>query len=243
MRSTRRSSNPRHRADWSLTRALPRSEILVVGAITTLAFVGVAIDQSTQVSTATAAPAAIEQPQQGTVDVTGMRSGSVGAAGTLQNPVPAALTEPVEGVTPSRLSIPAIGVDVPLGELGRDEAGVLVPPTRLMEAGWYHESVVPGAVGPSVIAGHVDDTEMAGVFARLHELSPGDEIVVVLSDGSESRFTVDRSIDTAKAAFPTEVVYGPTRDAQLRLITCNGPYDFGVMHYSNNLIVMASGVG
>ncbi len=143
-------------------------------------------------------------------------------------------------MVPARLSISAIGVDVELVDLQRDADGVLIPPAGLLEAGWYSGSVVPGDLGPSVIAGHVDDTETAGIFAHLQDLHAGDLIQTTLSDGSQVSFVVDDIQDVAKAAFPTEAVYGATPTPQLRLITCNGPYDFGIHHYSNNLVVFAS---
>ena len=40
--------------------------------------------------------------------------------------------------------------------------------------------------------------------------------------------------------FPTAEVYGPTPDAQLRLITCDGPYDRAAGRYLHNLVVFAT---
>lgn len=157
----------------------------------------------------------------------------------LQDPHPLPGDAPAPGVVPARLVIPDVGVDaaVPPLRLGGD--GTLLPPENLADAGWYAGSAVPGAVGPAVLAGHVDDTRQAGVFARLHELRPGARITVLLSDGSGRRYRMDRSVDVAKTAFPTAEVYGATPTSQLRLITCNGPYDFEAMHYRNNLVVFA----
>jgi len=168
----------------------------------------------------------------------------VGAAAGLapadQDPMPLSPAAAAAGTVPTRVLIPSIGVDAELVDLTRDASGVLIPPDELLEAGWYRASVVPGDIGPSIIAGHVDDTENAGVFARLRELKPGDLVETKLSDGTSVMFSVDGAVDVAKADFPTNAVYGATPTPQLRLITCNGPYDFGVRHYSNNLVVFAS---
>ena len=43
-----------------------------------------------------------------------------------------------------------------------------------------------------------------------------------------------------KTAFATEEVYGPTADAQLRLITCGGAFDPSARSYEDNVIVFAS---
>ena len=42
-----------------------------------------------------------------------------------------------------------------------------------------------------------------------------------------------------KAAFPTAEVYGPTPDAQLRLITCGGDFDRSRRGYADNVVVFA----
>ena len=44
----------------------------------------------------------------------------------------------------------------------------------------------------------------------------------------------------AKDHFPTSAVYGPTPDAQLRLITCGGTFDPAIGSYLNNVVVYAA---
>ncbi|OIH96943.1 hypothetical protein BIU97_12715 [Curtobacterium sp. MCBA15_009] len=141
--------------------------------------------------------------------------------------------------TPVRVSIPAIGVESSLEDLHRGAGGELDPPVDWDSAGWFSDGIVPGAVGPSVIAGHVDSPTSAAVFFRLDELVAGDEVHVRMSDGSTRTFTVDRSERAAKAAFPTSDVYGTTPTPQLRLITCDGTFDTATGHYTDNLIVFA----
>ncbi|WP_333926947.1 sortase domain-containing protein [Sphingomonas sp. LR61] len=111
---------------------------------------------------------------------------------------------------PVSVSIPAIGVQSNLEDLHRGTAGELDPPVDWDSAGWFSDGIVPGEVGPAVIAGHVDSPTSAAVFFRLDELVAGDEIHVAMSDGSTRTFTVDRSERAAKSAFPTSDVYGTT---------------------------------
>ena len=54
------------------------------------------------------------------------------------------------------------------------------------------------------------------------------------------RFTVTRVARYAKGAFPTAEVYGPTPDAELRLITCGGAFDRAARSYRDNLVVYAA---
>ena len=144
-----------------------------------------------------------------------------------------------EEAAPVRVRIPSIGVDSSLVELGVDGAGVLVPPTDYARAGWFAESPVPGDVGPSVIAGHVDSRTGPAVFFRLGDLLPGDEVLVDLADGTTVRFTVSATDRYPKDRFPTEEVYGPTPRAELRLITCGGEFDPDRRSYRDNVVVTA----
>ena len=45
-----------------------------------------------------------------------------------------------------------------------------------------------------------------------------------------------------KDHFPTQTVYGPTPDAELRLITCGGAFDPATGHYLSNIVVYATEV-
>lgn len=167
-------------------------------------------------------------------------SASALAAEGLQAPAveaSAAATAP-----PVRVRIPDIGVDSPLEDLRRDDAGVLLPPEEWMSAGWYVDGVRPGAIGPAVIAGHVDTFDQVAVFVDLETLQPGARIEVDRADGSTVAFAVDRMIDVSKKEFPTAEVYGPTVGPELRLITCNGPFDDAENRYANNVVVFATEV-
>lgn len=171
-------------------------------------------------------------------------AGATGAAGRsdsategFQDPAAPAATSTA---TPVRVEIPAIGVSSGLEDLHRGPAGELDPPKDWDSAGWFSDGIVPGQVGPAVIAGHVDSPTSAAVFYRLDELVAGDRITVGMSDGSERVFQVQRSERAAKSAFPTSDVYGTSPTPALRLITCDGTFDTATGHYTDNLIVFAT---
>lgn len=159
------------------------------------------------------------------------------AAG-FQDPVAAPPTSAL--APPDRIRIPSIGVDASLEHLNRDSSGTLLPPHALMRAGWYAAGTVPGGIGPAVIAGHVDWVGTVAVFRRLSELQPGRRIDVHHTDGSTTHFTVTRVRQVSKFHFPTAAVYGPTPDAELRVITCGGPWDDARNIYSDNVVVFAT---
>lgn len=159
-------------------------------------------------------------------------------AGSPPAPVLAATPEP-DHAAPVRVSIPAIGVDSTLVGLGVDGAGALVPPTDFAKAGWFADGTVPGDVGPAVIAGHVDSYTGPAVFYRLEDLAAGDAVQVARSDGRTVEFRVTRVAQYPKDDFATTEVYGPTTDAELRLITCGGTFDSSRRSYRDNVVVYA----
>ena len=62
------------------------------------------------------------------------------------------------------------------------------------------------------------------------------------ADGSTVGFRVSRMQRVPKAAFPTELVYGPTLEPSLRLVTCGGSFDHATGSYRDNVIVYADPV-
>jgi len=142
---------------------------------------------------------------------------------------------------PVSLTIPLIGVKTNLITLGLAAGGAMqVPPPTSTVAGWFTGSPRPGAVGSSIIVGHVDSKSGPGIFFRLPELQKGDDVYVKRSDGTTAEFRVTEVQEYPKDQFPTETVFGPTPDAELRLITCGGTFDSVTGHYLSNIIVYAS---
>jgi sortase (surface protein transpeptidase) len=139
---------------------------------------------------------------------------------------------------PTELRIPAIGVDAPVVPLGRNPDGTAQVPATVSLAGWYDLGPKPGQLGPAVILGHVDSRTGPGIFYRLRSLLPGD-VVTVLSGSQVLHFVVSHLVSYSKDAFPTAAVFGPTPDAELRLVTCSGPFDVSTGHYVDNLVVFA----
>jgi sortase (surface protein transpeptidase) len=127
-------------------------------------------------------------------------------------------------------------------DLGRTSAGALQVPKSTAVAGWYTGSPRPGAIGSSVIAGHVDSYLGPGVFFRLELLRPGALVYVRRSDGTIAEFRVSAVRLYRKDHFPTAVVYGPAPQAELRLVTCGGAFDHSLGSYLGNVVVYATAV-
>jgi hypothetical protein len=140
---------------------------------------------------------------------------------------------------PVALTIPSIGVQTSLIDLGLTASGALQVPPSTAVAGWYTGSPRPGAIGSAVIAGHIDSRAGPGVFFRLSSLRSGDRVYVRRADGTLAVFRVTAVRQFPKDSFPTSAVYGPTPDAELRLITCGGTFDPQLGSYLSNTVVYA----
>ncbi len=143
---------------------------------------------------------------------------------------------------PTRVRIPALGIDAPLGPLHMDATGELQAPADYALPGWYEEGTIPGETGPAVIAGHLDSQKGEAIFYRLHELR-ADDLILVQRDGKWLTFEVVSTGKFAKNNFPTAAVYGPTPDPQLRVITCGGSFDPVRRSYRDNVVVFAVAIG
>jgi LPXTG-site transpeptidase (sortase) family protein len=143
---------------------------------------------------------------------------------------------------PVALTIPLIDVKTNLITLGLASGGAMQVPSSVSVAGWYTGSPRPGSIGSSVIVGHVNSTTNRGVFYRLSELKPGNDVFVKRADGTTAEFRVTEVQQYPKDQFPTQTVYGPTPDAELRLITCGGAFDAATHHYLSNVVVYATEV-
>lgn len=160
----------------------------------------------------------------------------------------AAPTGPVLEVSaPVALSVPAIGINSSLIELGRNADGTVEVPSLDdpdSKPGWYRNSPAPGTLGPAIILGHVDSRKYGpGVFYSLQNLKAGDTIDVTRADGTVAEFIIDSVESVQKSNFPTLEVYGNLDHAGLRLITCGGEFDPEAQSYESNIIVFASLAG
>jgi LPXTG-site transpeptidase (sortase) family protein len=165
------------------------------------------------------------------------------AAAVLPAPTGPIAAVPEQGAVqvspPVALTIPSIGVQTSLVDLGLTATGALQVPPSTAVAGWYTGSPRPGAVGSAVIAGHIDSRTGPGVFYHLSSLRPGDRVYVRRADGTLAAFRVTVVRQYLKDDFPTSVVYGAVPDAELRLITCGGTFDYATGHYLSNTVAYA----
>ncbi len=216
--------------------------------VATVAAVFLAASGATAIAFAVAAQKHAPQPP---LSAAGSLEPSVSAgipsARSSPDPVTKVVGPVLPSSTPVSIDIPAIGVHSALQYLGLTAQHTLqvpAPGPRYDEAGWYKYSSTPGSLGPAVIVGHVDSAAQGpSVFFNLGVLRPGDNVLVTRADGLIAVFRVDGVRRYPKDHFPTQLVYGKTDHAALRLITCGGAFDPATGHYLDNIVVFASLAG
>ncbi|MFI1969627.1 class F sortase [Streptomyces cinnamoneus] len=151
------------------------------------------------------------------------------------------LVPPLPAAPPTRVRIPAIQVDAPLMPLGLLPDRTLAGPPEGDKnlAGWYAGGTPPGSAGTAVVAGHVDTDSGPAVFYNLGALKKGHEVEVARADGRTAVFVIDAIEVYARADFPSAKVYGASRRAEIRLITCGGGFSQEAGAYLGNVVVYA----
>jgi hypothetical protein len=142
--------------------------------------------------------------------------------------------------TPTRLRIPALHIDSSLQRLDRLADGTIAVPDRPDRAGWFAQGPRPGQPGPAVILGHVDSHTGPGVFLSLAGVRRGTVVHVDRADRTTVTFRVTEVTRVPKTRFPTDLVYAPTLEPTLRLVTCGGDFDESQRSYRDNVIVFAT---
>jgi hypothetical protein len=143
---------------------------------------------------------------------------------------------------PVQLLIPSIDVHRPVEHVGANRFGVMDLPANAWNPGWWKGGPVPGSLGDAVIEGHAGYPDRPGLFGRLANLRPGDQIIVVLADGSRRLFLVVSSAILPIGAAPAGMGQ-PDGPARLTLFTCAGKFDKNSDTYANRLVVEANYAG
>lgn len=144
-----------------------------------------------------------------------------------QDPVPPPAAGPVDITS---MSIPALGLErVRVGRYGLDAFGRLDVPQDTSTIGWNPAyCTLPGEGGATFLAAHVNYQGRPGVFARLSTLRAGDEVEILLSDGSSHQYRATSTVEYALAAIDMgALLRGRDGVESITLMTCSGPPDEG----------------
>jgi sortase (surface protein transpeptidase) len=157
-----------------------------------------------------------------------------------KSPPPTYVARPIPRSRPVHLSIPIIGVSVPLSVLTLNKNGAVNVPTNFSVPGWYNGDRSPGQKGSAVILGHVDNYHGPAVFFYVDKLKLGNRVDVTLADGRKLVFAVIGVRMYKKANFPDQLVYGSRTYPALQLVTCGGIFDPSTGHYLSNIVVFTA---
>ena len=155
------------------------------------------------------------------------------------NPVAPAVK--VVDPTPSRLVIPAIGVDAKIEARGLDSDRNIATANDYHDVAWYDLGPRPGEPGNAIVNGHVSWWTGDAVFTHLSQLRVGDLVRVTRADGELVTFKVTSS-RTVDANSRIAVLFAPSPQATLTLITCSGIWNPLTQSDTKRLLVSASAV-
>lgn len=146
---------------------------------------------------------------------------------------------------PVSIRIDAIGADAPINPYGINErTGQMDVPSSVREVAWYRYGPSPGEPGSAVLAAHVDlKSQGPGVFFKLRQLGPGDEVTIEFDDGSAQVFVVEARTVYHKEELPTASIFSRDGPSILTLITCGGGFSEADERYDSNVVVYAVPVG
>lgn len=163
--------------------------------------------------------------------------------------VPAAAAGPI---VPTRLVVPAIGVDAPVESRGTvrsrnpftgqvvDGFGV---PESMTSTSWWSDGPRPGSAQMAVVLGHEQVGGGYGVFNRLDQLHPGDDVLLRDRTGASLHFRVLQApltgLSKSTSALADALDAHPAA-AGLALVTCGGRFDPQARQSQDNTVVFAA---
>lgn len=147
------------------------------------------------------------------------------------------LKDEINGILPTFIEIPAIGVAATIENVGRIENGQMGVPSEMDVVGWFEPGPLPGERGNAVMAGHVDSKTGPAVFYKLDRLQKGDEIIIKSSDGQSKVFVVTGMETYDRKNAPVEDIFGFSYSSNLNLITCTGDFNRKDNTHEERLVV------
>lgn len=181
-------------------------------------------------------------PPQAALKVAPTATAQATAETIIPAPIPTVTPEPpapggqFEGIVPSRLRIPVVGIDAPVEALGLDSAGRPEVPHNYWHVGWIKLGPKPGERGNAVIDGHVDSPTAAAVFYNVRKLKVGDRVYVADESGQEKVFEVFETAVYPYDNAPMDKIFGHSDEARLNLITCTGVFDRASQNYDHRFV-------
>jgi len=153
------------------------------------------------------------------------------------------VTGEVSSSSPRTLSIPSVGIEARVTQVGLTKEGNMGVPESFDDVGWFKHGPVPGQIGNAVMDGHLDDGKgNPGVFYNLDNVRMGDFVYVSNDNGETVQFRVTRVQLIDYNTTVTNEIFGETDGQHLNLITCDGTWIPEKKTYSDRLVVFTERV-
>lgn len=142
---------------------------------------------------------------------------------------------------PRYIFIPAIGVRAVVKPTWQTKDGAIGTPTNIYDTSWYVHSAKPGQPGATFIDGHVSSWASPGVFYKLKDLRPGDEIQIEKGDGTWVTYRVAKKVFYAYNDVNMKQTLAPINPDKsgLTLMTCAGDVMPHTNTFSQRIAVFA----
>jgi LPXTG-site transpeptidase (sortase) family protein len=125
-----------------------------------------------------------------------------------------------------RLIVPSLQIDAPIVAMSTGRDGAMASPRSPFVVAWYDFSALPGEGSNVVIAGHAEyPNHGPAVFHGLAFIRAGDELQLLLPDGTMARYTITSAETYDAATAPVEAIAGPTEAEVITLIATSAPDD------------------
>ncbi len=142
---------------------------------------------------------------------------------------------------PRHITLPSIGAEGFIQNVGVDQNQEIAVPTNTHLAGWFVDSVRPGEKGLSIIDGHVSGRESSGIFEKLGDLQIDDVFYIEFGDNSRKEFKITAKYTVPEAEAAARIFdQDPNIANQLNLVTCAGEYNQDTRRFDERTIVTAS---
>jgi len=153
---------------------------------------------------------------------------------------PATVAPAAGAAVPDRLTVPRVGIDMPVVPVGVARDGEMALPATPARVGWYRYGARPGdASGATVLAAHLDMPGYGvGPIAAVEELRTGD-VITVRSGEETQRYRVTTVTSIRKTTLDLDSLFARDGPAVLHVVTCGGDFDRTARRYDENVVVTA----
>ena len=145
--------------------------------------------------------------------------------------------KPFPGIIPHIIDIPAVRIHSVVEPVTYLENGQMGVPGNTDRVGYLSPGILPGAAGNAIMDGHVDTYSGPAVFYPLKKLKRGDFVYVTGKNGCKLLFVVESVKFYLTSEAPIQMIFGPTEEHRLNLITCAGRYSRSRKEHEGRLVV------